>query len=203
MAEPKNALLSAASQYVTAIFSRMGKELVFHSIEHTKNVVLHSELMAIHYQLPENDRLAVLLASWFHDTGYVAGAGKVHEEESQKIASEFLQKNDAHEELIVQVNKCIMATKMPQSPSNLVEQIICDADLFHLGTEDFWESNKRLRKEINAFHQEKISRKEWKKINIQFLQNHKYFTDYAQKNLEPVKQKHLDELLEKKENTQQ
>lgn len=198
MAEANYTLIPAAAQFVTDIFTqRMGKDFVFHSLEHTKNVVFHSEVMATHYELAEDDRLALVLASWFHDTGYSAGVEKVHEEESQKIATEFLQARGISEEIITKVNKCILATKMPQSPTNLTERIICDADLFHLGTDDFWEMNKNLRQEINHFHDEKISKKDWRRINIEFLQRHRYFTDYAQKYLDPVKQVHLNELMEK------
>ena len=35
-----------------------------------------------------------------------------------------------------------MATKLPQSPHSLIEQIICDADLFNLGTDMFRETGK-------------------------------------------------------------
>ena len=40
-----------------------------------------------------------------------------------------------------------MATKFPRDPKNLLEQIICDADTYHLGTEEFEEMNKRMLEE--------------------------------------------------------
>lgn len=197
MAEPNNALTSAAAQYVSDIFShKIGKEFVFHSFSHTREVVLHSEMIASNYELSEDDRLALILASWFHDTGY-SELDKVHEEESQRIAAEFLEKNNVSAAVIDKVKKCILATKMPQSPTNLIEQIICDADLFHLGTDNFEEKNKLLRQEINAFADDKLSKKEWRRINIEFLERHRYFTEYARRRLEPVKQVHLKKLLEK------
>ena len=88
-----------------------------------------------------------------------------------------------------------MATKWPQCPTNLTEQILCDADLFHLGTENFAAKNKLLRQELNQLFEKKISKKEWREKNIFFLQQHRYFTDYARTHLEPVKQRHLQELL--------
>lgn len=198
MSEPNTALLSAAAKYVSDIFSqKIGKEFVFHSFSHTREVVLHSEMIAGNYELSEDDHLALLLASWFHDTGYSSELDRVHEEESQKVATEFMQKHNVSKEVIDKVNKCILATKMPQSPSNLIEQIICDADLFHLGTDNFEEKNKLLRQEINHFQDEKLSKKEWRRINIEFLERHRYFTEYARKHLEPVKHTHLKKLLEK------
>ena len=37
---------------------------------------------------------------------------------------------------------------MPAVPSTLVEQIICDADTYHLGTEDFLHLDKLVWQEL-------------------------------------------------------
>ena len=198
MNDLNKSLISAAEQYVVNLFSqKIGKEFTFHSFDHTREVVLHTELIAGNYELPEEDHTALLIAAWFHDTGYVAGLKKHHEEESQKIATEFLRKSNAPQSLIDKVNGCIIATRMPQSPTNLIEQIICDADLFHLGTKGFKERNKLLRQEINTLEEEKIGKKEWTNLNIEFLDRHRYFTDYAREMLDPVKKHHLENLKEK------
>lgn len=198
MNEAFNSLISAAEQYVTDVFSRkIGEEFVFHSFNHTRDVVNQSELIAGNFELSEIDHSALILAAWFHDTGYSAGLDKIHEEESQRIATDFLKHHKAPEELIDKVNGCIIATRMPQSPATLIEQIICDADLFHLGTDDFNEKNKLLRQEINQFCDQKVGKKDWRQMNIEFLQRHRYFTEYGKDILEPVKQSHLDELLKK------
>jgi predicted metal-dependent HD superfamily phosphohydrolase len=198
MNDLNKSLISAAEQYVVNLFSqKIGKEFTFHSFNHTREVVLHTELIAGNYELSEEDHTALILAAWFHDTGYSAGLKKHHEEESQKIATEFLRKHNAPQSLIDKVNGCIIATRMPQSPSNLIEQIICDADLFHLGTKDFKERNKLLRQEINELEDEKIGKKEWINLNIEFLDRHRYFTDYAREMLDPVKKNHLKDLKDK------
>ena len=72
-------------------------------------------------------------------------------------------------------------------PTFLIEQIICDADLFHLGTDAFAEKNKLLRQELNEFGDMNVSKKDWRKINIGFLERHKYFTAYGKEILKPVK----------------
>ena len=198
MNDLNKSLISAAEQYVVNLFSqKIGKDFTFHSFNHTREVVLHTELIAGNYELSEEDHTALILAAWFHDAGYSAGLKKMHEEESQKIAAEFLHKQNAPQSLIDKVKGCIIATRMPQSPSNLIEQIICDADLFHLGTKDFKEKNKMLRQEINSLEEEKIGKKEWVNLNIEFLDRHRYFTDYAREMLDPVKKSHLRDLMEK------
>jgi len=79
----------------------------------------------------------------------------------------------------------------------LIEQIICDADLFHLGTSAFKEKNKLLREELNDFGNLELSKKDWRKKNIEFLLKHTYFTSYAKEHLDPLKQIYLEELNKK------
>src|SRR5579875_1099859 len=138
MTETHKHLLALAREYVTNIFTHNVKpEFVFHNLEHTEDVVEACSKMADHYELNEEDRLVLLLAAWFHDTGYSQGTAAGHEEESIRHATQFLTQNDADAALIQRVSSCIAATRMPQSPVNLVEKILFDADLFHLATDDF------------------------------------------------------------------
>ncbi|HYM93064.1 MAG TPA: Pycsar system effector family protein, partial [Chitinophagaceae bacterium] len=39
-----------------------------------------------------------------------------------------------------------------------------------------------------------ISKKQWRKMNISFLEGHKYFTDFGRRKLQPAKEKNLQEL---------
>ncbi len=43
--------------------------------------------------------------------------------------------------------------------------------------------------------QKKINTSEWNKVQIQFLKNHKYHTDFAIKNRQPNKNKRFEELI--------
>lgn len=191
-------LLQEARQYVTGIFTnKVNPAFVYHNLEHTKEVVEAADLMASRLSLPEEDRPALLLAAWFHDTGYSAGQPKRHEEVSRDIAAAFLQSRGIDQETIDKVSNAIMATKWPQSPTNLLEQILCDADLSHLGMPIFPEKNKLLRQELNLLFDNKLSKKEWRQKNIFFLQQHRYFTEYGKTVLEPVKLQHLQKLIQK------
>ena len=85
---------------------------------------------------------------------------------------------------------------MPQTPVNSLEKIICDADLFHLGTDAFREKTNLLRKELKNFGDEEITKNDWWKKNIEFLEAHKYFTTYGQETLQPIKEVHIKGLTE-------
>ena len=198
MSLDSQSLLQETERYVTHFFAtRVSPAFLFHNIDHTKDVVAASINLANYYQLPESERQVLLLAAWFHDTGYSSGTARWHERISKEIATDFLQQHQVDAAVIEKVGNCIMATQWPQCPTNLTEQILCDADLFHLGNDQFDQKNKLLRKELNTLFEDKLSKKEWRKRNIMFLQQHRYFTDYARKNLQPIKDQHLQELLEK------
>lgn len=200
MTDTEMQILAEARQYVAGVFAnRVLPAFLFHSYEHTLDVVNASEFLANHYHLPDEDRFPLFLAAWFHDTGYSGGEVKNHEELGKAIAVEFLTSKNVDATVIERVSSCIMATRMPQSPGNFIEQILCDADLFHLGTDQFPEKNKLLRKEINLLHEDKISKKEWREMNIKFLRQHQYFTSYGKTYLAPIKQQFLQELVEKEE----
>lgn len=200
MSDNQLSLLQDARMLVTDMLSnKLSKSIRFHTLQHTQEVVAACEKMADQYQLSPDDRLALLLAAWFHDTGYTSGDAKDHENRSIELAREFLKSRNADPELEKKVTGCIHATRLPQSPENSLEEIICDADLFHLGTPDFDEKNKLLREELNDFGTNDVTKKEWRKINIRFLQRHSYFTAYAREKLQPVKDRHLAELLEKED----
>lgn len=195
MSDSSTNLVSAAREFASDILvNKVSKSLKYHNLEHTQHVVLACEEMADYYQLQPEDREALLIAAWFHDTGFSTGKSSGHEDASISLATTFLQDHHAEAGLIQKVTTAIEATKMPQTPKNLIEQILCDADLFHLGTNDFKNNNEELRKELQEFSKEDVSKKKWRKMNITFMENHTYFTDYGRRKLQPIKERHIEEL---------
>src|SRR5438045_4362365 len=148
MNESQERILSAARNYVTELFTHSVKpEFVFHNLEHTEDVAEASSMMADHYHLSDDDRFVLMLAAWFHDTGYSSGHPEGHEEVSVQLATKFMQEHAVDETTIQKVNSSIRATRMPQSPIGLLEKILCDSDLMHLATDDFKARNQLLKQE--------------------------------------------------------
>jgi HD superfamily phosphodiesterase len=171
--------------------------LAYHNKEHTERVVANAVEIARHYQLNDHDFFVVVTAAWFHDTGYYITGATGHEMKGVAMASEFLKPHGVDEQTIEAIGQCILATMMPQSPKNLLEQIICDADLYHLGTGDFASRNKLMRKEMELLKGASISKTEWRKNAIALLESHQFKTDYARNLLQEKKQKNLAALKEK------
>jgi hypothetical protein len=80
-----------------------------------------------------------------------------------------------------------MATRVPQQPSNLLEQIICDADLDYLGRPDFPEIAGLLKKELLEYGLVKNDH-EWKSLQQTFLTKHHYHTQSSILLRQPVKE---------------
>jgi predicted metal-dependent HD superfamily phosphohydrolase len=200
MTETHEQILAAVRSFVTDLFThKSDPRFVFHNLDHTEEVADACSMIADHYSLTEDDRFVLSIAAWFHDTGYTSGHPEGHEDISIQIASDFLHQHAVEDTVIQRVNSAIQATKMPQSPLSQVEKIICDADLMHLATDDFKAKNQLLRQERENFLHTKISKKEWRKGNIEFLGKHKYFTDYGQQYLEPKKLDNLNNIRKKKD----
>ena len=198
MTENQLLLIKDAQVLVTDLLTnKLSKSIRFHTLQHTQEVVAACEKLAESIQLPDGDRFALVIAAWFHDTGYTSGNAKDHETVSVQLALEFLNAHAASDDLKNKVTACINATRIPQSPTGPMERIICDADLFHLGTDAFKEKSRLLREEFREFSGKEISKKDWRKINIRFLEGHQYFTAYGKEKLQPVKEIHLAKLKEK------
>lgn len=170
--------------------------LVYHNFEHTKEVVNAAQQIANHYQLNEQDFFAVTVAAYFHDTGYFEDALN-HEAKGAQLADEFLIAHKANDEVRQIVKDAILATKIPQSPKSQIDKIICDADLFHLGLADFRKRGKLMHKEAELIHNKDISKMDWRKKDIQFMESHRYHTDYAILLLNDQKQANINKLKSK------
>lgn len=169
---------------------------IYHNLTHVKNVVKSAELIGQNLVLDENDLEVVLIAAWFHDIGYLESTND-HENTSCTHAEQFLLKHNYSKENIKKVKKCILATKMPHKPNNIIEEIICDADISHIGTKEFFDLSELLRLEIEKTEKRNISDFEWLEINIDFLTNNRFFTKYAKENFEERKNNNLLKLKKK------
>ncbi|WP_080055868.1 Pycsar system effector family protein [Spirosoma aerolatum] len=191
-------LLTQTEIYATHFFAdHLSPDFTYHNREHTQEVVQAVDQMARFYKLSESDYTTVMVAAWLHDLGNLTGPSSGHEERSAGLAADFLTKLGVSTEVIGNVQACIQATKMPQSPSSQLEKILCDADLFHLGSEDYPDYQKRLRKEQENRTGMEIPGKVWRQQNISLLESHRYFTDYAQERLGIGQAENLRQLLEK------
>ena len=133
-------------------------------------------------------------AALFHDSGFIVKADG-HELISCEFAEQFLPNFGYDAVQIEKIKGMIMATKIPQSPTNHLEQILADADLDYLGRDDFEEISNGLFEELKA--ENKVTDlNTWNKIQVSFFEKHSYFTESAKRLRNDKKQQNL-ELIKK------
>ena len=141
----------------------------------------------------QGEALSLLLtAAWFHDLGYVEQP-RHHELISARIAGQILPGFGYTDEQVETVRWAILATALPQSPQNVLEQILTDADLDVLGREDFMFLNSELRREL-AFYGKEYSDRDWYTGQLKFIESHTYFTTSARALRDAGQRKNIDDL---------
>lgn len=165
-------------------------QFVYHDHYHTERVVDAAQTIGKECGFKVDDIEILTIAAWFHDTGYKEGCNN-HESAGVQIARAFLEKEAYPEEKICKVEGCINATKMPQSPTNLLEEVLCDADLHHLACADYQKMAAKMHKEVEHMKGHSIEDEDWNEMNYQFFKDHEFFTTYGKTVLEPIKNENL------------
>jgi adenylate cyclase len=155
------------------LINHLPKEYTYHTIHHIRDVVEQSERIAKKEKINKEDIADLKLAAWLHDVGYIWEPAR-HEARGAEYATTVLNAMDFPAQKINKINGMILATKIPQSPKNILEQIICDADLDYLGREGYEENSILLLKELRL--KKEVTDLDWLKIQDQFLSKHAYFT---------------------------
>ncbi len=192
-----NGIISKVEDFVYKIFKEKSPpENVYHNITHTKEVVETVEKIGKAEKLTDEQMEILLIAAWFHDVGYVEKS-KGHEELSVSYAKSFLSESNYPGGKIEKITGCILATKIPHEPKSVFEEVLCDADINHIGTKEFFDKSELLRLEKENRGGRKISNYEWLKENIDFITSQKFYTKYAKDKYEEQKNKNLLKLQKK------
>lgn len=184
-------ILDQTKQYVVDLMTnKLSSKFIYHNLQHTLEVVCAVEEIASKAELDKHQLEVVLTAAYLHDIGYTRTSVK-HEDHSILLSREFLSDLGADSNYIEEVIGCIEATKMPQNPRSLEQEVLCDADLYHLSSNQYFEKAELLRAEFSTIEQDNITESEWLDMSTVFIDNHQYFTEYGKKTLAPRKAKNL------------
>jgi len=165
--------------------------LTYHSLSHTRDgVVPAAEKLAKLEGIQGEDLMLLKTAAYFHDLGHIEGP-QDHEITSIRIAEENLPRFNYTSDQIRRIAALILATRMPQTPSSHLGEILADADLDMLGRADYCKRNLDLRNEL-ASGEVTYSDLEWCHDEIELLANHRYFTNSARSLRDAGKQRNLE-----------
>jgi len=192
-------IVQKAEAFVTDLLeNKLDPNFLYHNLKHTQRVVKSTKVLLENHELSEEENEQLLLAAWFHDTGYTSGV-KEHEKSSCQIATDFLKSSGYAENGIKTVGNIIMATQRYHEPTSLHEEIIRDADASHFAQKSYWETTDFLKEELEKLGIAKYSDKEWRNENIKMFRNeHRFYTDYAKENWNDNKQRNLSTLVKDK-----
>ncbi len=172
--------------------SKLSKKLFYHGIHHTQDVYHVVNQYIKRENIEAHEAKLLRIGALFHDIGFTV-SNENHEERGVEIAKKYMTEYGFPDKDIEVVKGLIMATKIPQSPKNHLEEIICDADLDYLGRSDFQTISDQLFEELKAFSIIKTLN-DWNQAQLKFLEAHEYHTKFALKNRRPKKIKRINEI---------
>lgn len=167
-----------AKKYINGrLRKELPRHLSYHSVAHVKDVYQAAERLAAAEGVKGEELLLLLTAVLYHDCGFIVQSNE-HEQIGCDIARESLPQFGYTPEQVERICGMIMATRIPQTPQNLLEEIIADADLDYLGRDDFWSIGDKLFTELRMYGIIGTD-EEWNALQLKFLEQHNYFTRTA------------------------
>ena len=180
----------SAEVYILAeLEQHLSPLLKYHNLEHTKGVMRSVSEIALALGIGEKERKLLQVAAAFHDAGFMH-VYKNHEERGCVLVREYLPTLHFNDQEIDTICGMIMATKIPQSPNTILEQIIADADLDYLANDDAYNIAENLFEELQSYTALR-ERAQWMQLQADFLTQHHYHTEYSRQFREPGKQRYL------------
>ena len=184
---------AAISHALQRLQDELPPTLLYHDARHTAEDVLPAvERLAALSGVTGEDLQLLRVATAYHDLGYIHAYWQ-HELASLRIAAQTLPQFGLQPGQIESILGMIVATRMPQSPRNLLEQLLADADLDNLGRPDFIELSSRLREGLELFGQPRPPH-QWQEAQLAFLKGHTYFTAAARQLREAGRQENIARL---------
>ncbi len=174
--------------------SKLSKKLYYHGAHHTYDVLSVINQFIKREKIVSYNAKLLRIGTLYHDIGFTI-SNIEHEKLGCEIVEKYMLEYGFSDKDIKVVKGLIMATRIPQTPQNYLEKLICDADLDYLGRGDYYPISDQLFKELQSFSVVNDVN-EWNKIQINFLEAHQYHTDFAKKNRQPQKEKRIKELME-------
>lgn len=170
-------IITAAEDYVRHVFEQHipSEVYTYHNWAHTVQVRDEALLLARQEGVTNGDLEMLNLATLFHDIGF-SETYSGHEEVGIRMIKAFLAKWNYPEEKVKIITGLIEATKVDAKPKTKLESLVKDADTSSLGKSHFHIYTNSLRKELNLLQNALISKKDWNKENLRFMDEHVYYS---------------------------
>ena len=168
---------------------KLDQKYLYHNLEHTKRVIKSAIKIGASYDLSDDQWKVLLTACLLHDFGFIKSHIN-HEETGADIAESILTEYGYNQEQIKSVKSLILVTKAIAIPNNNLESIIRDSDLEYLGSNNFEIISEKLKEEWLVCDVVS-SEEEFYKLQLDFLINHQFHTEYMRKKGKELKNKNI------------
>lgn len=188
-------LVQKAEQFVFDLFKdKLSPSYTYHNFNHTQRVVRAIAQLIAAENLEPQQIEALLLAGWFHDTGYT-NAPETHEQQSVVILRDFAKTQAISGQVLDLAETLILSTKMSWQPQTPLENIMRDADTAHFSDTNYILISGLLREEWRLTLGKTFTDIEWATTNRNLLlHQHRYFTSLAQSQWQPGKDANIASL---------
>ncbi len=181
----KSSILQQVPFYVHQfLLENLPSAYLYHNYDHAEEVAEVCAELADQAELSRSDKEILVLAGWFHDSGYASMASKGNRDVasgSVQLASQFLKESEYPEERIDKVSQLIQSVHKEKAPTNTLERLLCDANGSFMGRKRFERRAKLLRLEKEALRKEKLSAYQWSRDLLDMLIQHRFYSPWAQK----------------------
>lgn len=189
---PRFPFVTLVEDFARCIFtSAFPKELPFHNLNYTKEVVNTSLQIACESHIGRDEMELLLSAAWLQGLGY-AKHYQDPEQKSVEIAKVFFKGMQLEKGRVENIERTIRSTAPKEKPLSEVEKILHDANLFYLASNDYSEYAEKLKREIEINLDKHFTVKEWIDWNIQLLESQHFYTAYGKEVLEPKRIENLE-----------
>jgi len=199
--KPHTTRLKMVDQYIRSLFrDELPGAIKYHDSNHTlhptRGVVAVANRIAIAENISEHHRELLIAAAYFHDTGYIREYDK-NEPIAARMAGRILKLIGYKPNEIEKIQNMILSTDLGRKPKTHIEKILCDADLDHLGREDFFKLDAKLREGRRARGIDVSDDAQWYKGTLKIIKTHQYYTESQKKLREEKKKENIKRLLKK------
>jgi len=190
-----------AEHIVVQYIENADERMYFHNLSYPARLQNHFKKINTQFQLDERDFFIVTTALWFHNLGFQIERNSLPELNA-RLAADALKNLQVDEEDINEIKDCLQVPGAGENGISLNRKIVNDSIYFDLGTEQFREYFRLMRKEREAYANRIFEDGEWTAYKIKILEGQVYQTDFCQSLLNKKKEENLNYLkavLDKKD----
>ena len=206
----ENSSLEAVEIFATKIISRdFSKRLVYHNIKFVKRIVKAVEKIGASEQLSLSEIDNLKIAAWFSHLGFSSNEKIIKHKDPKNLfstcyscslsqAKAYLSESPIEQKDADQIIK-ILEGALSFEPSDFkLSRILDDAINRDWGGKNGRKNIEKLYEELLLLDTLSISRSGWLEKATEYLNSHKYYSNYAIENYKPVKDRLIMKLEKEK-----